>query len=96
MISRADFIWTIGYQGEAAVVDGASRRTYGKETAEQLLDRGLFRAAFRAALFDGELDAFVHLFRDATGIAIAGADDLKRMFGVFELPEGVSKTIVIR
>jgi len=88
-LKRNDFVFTIGYQGETAIVDGAARKRYGTLTAPELLDEGLFRAAFCAAMYDGELDTFVPKYREVTGIDVRSAEDLQRMYGVFGIPESI-------
>lgn len=94
-IKRGDFIFTIGYQGDTAIVDGAARKKYGKMSAAELLDAGLYRAAFCAALYDGELAEFVPIFREKSGIAVETPESLQRMYGVFGLPESIGTVSVI-
>lgn len=95
-MKREDFIFTIGYHGDTAIVDGTARRQYGSKNARELLEVGLYRSAFCAALFDGELDAFLPLFRELTPVEFENVDQLKRLFGVFEVPDGVEKVTVIK
>ena len=61
MLSRENFVFTIGYDGPAAVVDAQAKRKYGKLNTRELAEKGLFRAAYASALYandPGEL-AFV-------------------------------------
>ncbi|MFP4209702.1 MAG: hypothetical protein ACLFR8_00560 [Alkalispirochaeta sp.] len=94
-LKRNDFVFTIGYQGETAIVDGAARKRYGRSTAAELLEEGLFRAAFCAALYDGELEAFVPRFREVSGIEVTSAEDLQRLYGVFGIPESIRSVSVV-
>lgn len=89
-MKRDEFVFTIGYAGDTAIVDKSARRRYRTSDWRTLLEAGLLRAAFCAALYDGELDSFVPAFRDRTGIEADAPDQLKRLFGVFEVPESVS------
>lgn len=90
-MNRDDFIWTIGYQGDTAIVDGAARSRNRGKTATALLEMGLYRPAFCAALFDGELDSFRNAFATATGVTVDSNEALKRVFGIFEIPDDVTK-----
>jgi len=51
VLSREDFIFTIGYDGPAAVVDSSAKRKYGKLSTEELAAKGLFRAAYASAVY---------------------------------------------
>lgn len=90
-MKRDDFVFTIGYSGDTAIIDKAARRRHRGADAATLLEAGLLRAAFCAAMFDEELDQFVPRFREATGIEVQSADELKRLFGVFAVPEELSR-----
>lgn len=85
-MKRDDFIWTIGYQDGTALVDGPSRKRHRNRSAGELLEAGQYRAAFCAALYDGELEEFLPRFQTATGIAVDSGEALQRLFGVFEPP----------
>ncbi|MFA7565730.1 MAG: hypothetical protein WCY01_01790 [Alkalispirochaeta sp.] len=94
-VKRSDFIFTIGFQGDTAIVNGTARKKYGSMNASQLLEEGLFRFAFCAALYDGELEEFLPLFRESTGIDVPSVEALQRMYGVFSTADSVSKVAVI-
>ena len=88
-MQREDFICTIGYDGNNALVDKRARARYGKADAATLLEQGLFRQAFCAALYDGGdegLENFAAAFSATTGMADMTPLKLKRLFGVFEVP----------
>ena len=80
MLSRGDFIFTIGYDGPSAVVDVKAKRKYGKLNTQELLDKGLFRAAYASALYSkdiGELRGVIEAFNKLGGEApvnISAAD----------------------
>ena len=86
-MKRDDFIFTIGYAGGTAIVDRDARKRHGGKGAGELLDAGLYRAAFCAALYDGEVEAFVERYRAASGDNQATAETLKRQFGVFDVAD---------
>jgi hypothetical protein len=97
-MKREDFIFTIGYSGTRAVVDAKAKRLYGKMSTEELLDKGLYRSAFCSALYEGseeELEQFRLTYVARTGNEVESVLALKRLFGIFEVPENVSKVETI-
>ena len=96
MISREDFIFTIGFDGAVAVVDGRAKRQYGKLTTMELAESGLYRAAFSSALYSKnelEMKAFIDFFNAKAGTAYTSAEQLSRLFGVND--EGLSRVLVL-
>ena len=104
MLSREDFVFTIGYDGPAAVVDNQAKRKYGKLTTRELAEKGLFRAAYSSALYSKdplELKFVAETFKKLEGHAPGGSAEadlseadisvLNRLFGVF--PVDVSRSI---
>lgn len=95
MISREDFIFTIGYDGERAVVDSRARREYGSKTTMELAGLGLYRAAFSSALYskdEAEMKAFIDFFNAKAGTSYSTAEEVRRLFGVnlFEINKVLS------
>ena len=98
VLSREDFIFTIGYDGPAAVVDKQAKRKYGKLSTRELAEKGFFRAAYSSAVHSGdknELKLVVDTFKrlgtstedfkaDMPGSDSGEADQsaLDRLFGV--------------
>lgn len=103
MISRGDFIFTIGYEGNVAVVDGAMKKRYGSLSTEQLAEKQLFKQAICSAVYDesagkqvGEaLRRVLEIYNRNADRNIAGVEALKRTFGVQEVPEGIARVTVI-
>ncbi|MFW5811798.1 MAG: hypothetical protein ACOCWS_02350 [Alkalispirochaetaceae bacterium] len=98
VMKREDFIFTIGFSGTRAVVDAKAKGQYGKLSTDELLERGLYRAAFCSALHTGdqdELERFRLAYVERTGQQIETTLALKRLFGIFEVPENVSKVEAI-
>ncbi|MFA6506464.1 MAG: hypothetical protein WCT14_10215 [Treponemataceae bacterium] len=96
MIPREDFIFTIGYDGPVAIVDGQAKRTFGNLSTKALAEVGLFRAAYSSALHSGspeELDAVVAAYNKASGSTLTRESPLSRLFGV--LPLEVAKFKVL-
>ena len=97
-MTRSEFVFTIGFQGDAAVVDRRAQRRYGKLGTMELAGEGLYRAAFCSAIFSGveaEMNAFVRFFAEKTGMDGLTADRLKGLFGVYTVPSEVKKIIAV-
>ena len=95
---REDFIFTIGYDGDTAIVDGKAKKRYGKLKTAELAEAGLFKAAFCSALFagsDDEVQLVLEAYNRGEKTSYSDIDDLKRLFGVFEIPQVVTKVKVL-
>jgi len=100
LISRRDFVFTIGYDGGTAVVDGSLRRRFGSLTTEELAQQGLFKQALCSAVFEagGEgqaLGRVLEVYNASAEHKLAHVEELKRMFGVFEVPQGITRVLVV-
>ena len=85
MISREDFIFAIGFDGDQAVVDGRAKREFGKLSTRELAEAGQWRAAFASALWSGkdeELKDFQDFYNRVSGSEYKSMEELKRLFGV--------------
>jgi hypothetical protein len=94
MLSRGECIFTIGYDGPAAVVDKQARKRYGALSTRELAEKGLFRAAYSSAIWSqdpAELAAVVEIYNGLTGASLNAASPLDRLFGVF--PVEVKRSI---
>ena len=91
-------MFTIGFQGDAAVVDKRAQRRYGKLSTMELAGEGLYRAAFCSAIFSGdesEIDEFVRFFAEKTGMQDLTVDRVKRLFGVYTVPDEIKKIVSV-
>jgi hypothetical protein len=111
LINRADFIFTIGYEGNTAVVDGALKKRYGSLSTEQLASKGMFKQAVCAAVYEqllaekngtgkemqksGGLQQVLEMYNRVAERQIGTVEELKRIFGVPEVPAGIGKVMVI-
>jgi hypothetical protein len=96
MLSRAEFVFTIGYDGPAAVVDKQAMKHYGALSTRELAEKGLFRAAYSSAVYSkdpGELAAVIDIYNRISGSSISVDSPLERLFGVFQTD--VKRTIVL-
>jgi hypothetical protein len=100
MLSREDFVFTIGYDGAAAIVDGRAKRQYGSLSTMELAEAGLYRAAFASALYalkngkdESQMKSFIAFFNAKAGTSYENAEQLQRLFGV--TGEAASRVIVL-
>lgn len=96
-MKREDFVFTIGFHGNAAVVDAKAKRKYGKLGTMELAERGLYRSAFASALYSGdqdEIDEFIRYYCEQIGAQPGGVEEFKRLFGVDEARE-IAKVIAV-
>jgi hypothetical protein len=94
MLPRGDFVFTIGYDGPAAVVDSQAKKRYGALSTRELAEKGLFRAAYSSAIYSrdpAELAAVVEIYNRIAGAALTAESPLDRLFGVF--PVDVKRSI---
>jgi hypothetical protein len=95
MLSREDCVFTIGYDGPAAVIDGQAKRRYGALSTRELVEKGLFRAACVSAVYSkdpAELAFAAEAYGRLTGTTVEAAA-LCRLFGV--TPVEVKRSIVL-
>ena len=99
MIKREDFIFTIGYSGSSAIVDSSLKKKFGSLDSEELAKKGLFKAALCSVIFanrESELDKVLAIYNSKTKEeAISSPEELKRKFGVFEVPAEITRVIRI-
>ena len=96
MLSRSDFIFTIGYDGPAAVVDSKAKKRYSSLSTKELAEKGLFRAAYSSAIWSKdpeELKTVMEIYNKVSAAPIRADTSLDRLFGVF--PVEVKRSIVL-
>ena len=96
MLSREDFIFTIGYDGPAAVVDSQAKKRYGSLSTKDLANKGLFRAAYSSALYSQsreEMQTVLDIYNKTAGTSYTTDAPLDRLFGVF--PVEVKRSIIL-
>ena len=84
MLSREDFIFTIGYDGPVAVVDKQARKKFGKLSTKELAEKGFFRPAYSSAVFSGnkdEIELVAEAYRRLGGNS-TDVSAMDRLFGV--------------
>lgn len=94
MISRADFIFTVGYEGTNALVDSRAKRRYAKCDTLELAEAGLLKAAFCSALYNNdakEQQKLLQWYRDHSEVPADSFESLKPYFAVFDIPDNSIK-----
>lgn len=89
-MQREDFVFTIGYQGDTAIVDNQAKKKYGSLTTRELAEEGLFKAAFSSAVFNQnpqEMEEILEIYNRKSTKKYATVEDLKRLFGVYRLED---------
>ncbi len=97
-MKREDFVFTIGYSGEVAMVDGNAKRSYSHMSTRELAEAGLFKPALCSALYSGnqaELQEVLAAYREKAENPSMTADQLKRTLGVFAVPESIVRVKII-
>ena len=97
-MKREHFIFTIGYQGGCALVDGRSLKKFGGLSTRELVDQGLYRAALRSALYTEDQDGIEYIrleYNKKSARQYETAEDIKRLLGVYELTPEISKVQVL-
>jgi hypothetical protein len=103
MLKREDFVFTIGYDGHSAVVDGNEKREFKNLTTAELAEKGLFQAAWASAVYQAawgdpqagtaEKAAVVEKYNAVAGTSYPPDADLGKLFGV--VPVDVKRAIVL-
>jgi len=94
MLSREDFVFTIGYDGPIAVVDRQAKKKFGGLSTSELAEKGLFRAAYSSAVYSGNTEEkklvaeaynrhLGHSGEDLTQVEESDLTAIDRLFGVF-------------
>jgi hypothetical protein len=95
-LDRTDYLFIIGYEGNTAIVSGQAKRKYGKLTTAELLERGLVKAAFCSADFAADVTELelVRADMERRSGNPYSLEDLRRLFGVYGVPEGIKRVTV--
>ncbi len=94
MIKKLDYVFSIGYQGDTAIVDGKNRKLYGKMSAVELAEQGLYKPAVNSAVYSGnkeEQDKVLSIYNDRTGSSCRSIEDLMKIFGIFNISDQIVK-----
>lgn len=96
-MKQEEFIFSVGFTGDVAIVDKEMMRKYGKCSTEELLKEGLYRAAFCSALAasekgnPAEMQTVLSAVEADCRLKVQSAGQLMRLFGVFSVPDSSVK-----
>ncbi len=98
MLSRENYIFTTGYDGNTAIIDGNLKIKYSRFSTLELAQKGLYKAAICSAIYEGNessLEQILKIYNDNTEYKISSISLLKRIFGISEVPKNILKTSVV-
>jgi len=98
MITKEDFMFTVGFQGNAAILDASQKRRYAKLSVSGLLENGLFKPAICLAIASGneqELETIFNYYNERSSVKLKTPGDLKKVFGISKIPDEIEKIIRI-
>ena len=93
-----EYMFTIGFSGNTAIVDGAAMKKYGNLGIDELVDRGLFKPALAAAFFTNDtkaLDRIREAYNRAAGTNFEDHAQILRVFGLEQALENPEKVKVL-
>lgn len=97
-MKKTVFNFIIGYHGDSAIVDKKALRFGSSLTSRELADNGLYKSAFCDALYDNDEDSMTYilnLYNEKSGSGYDSIDQLKLLFGVYSVPEKITKAVRI-
>lgn len=97
-LKREDYVFAIGFDGSSAIVDRYARSSYGKLDTRALADKGLFRSAYRSAVFDGDDEGAKYVldrYNSVSPVSYKDAEDLAKVFGVQPPSDDITSVRVI-
>ena len=68
-MTREDFIFTVGYDGNSAIVDKKTKRKCSKMTTMELFDAGFFKPALCSAIYSENPDELNSVLEKYNSIA---------------------------
>ena len=95
MVTRNEAVASIGFDGNAALVDKSMKKKYVSMSTAALAAEGFFRAAAISALYSGdpeEMELVADTFNRKSGSSYS-AEAIPRLFGVARV--SVQKSVVL-
>jgi len=94
-MKKTVFNFIIGYHGDSAIVDKRALKSNSSLTSRELADKGLFKSAFSDAIYDKDEESMAYilnLYNEKSGSGYESIDQLKLLFGVFSVPDEITRT----
>jgi len=97
-MKREEFVFTIGYQGNTAIVDGSAMKKFKNLSTVELAEKGLLKAAFNSAVYsknEEEIKEFLAIYNKKSGSNYSSMEALKRLFGGVDVQSKIERVKVI-
>ncbi len=91
-------MFSVGFEGNTAIVDASSRRAYGRLSPRQLAEKGLFKPAVFGAYYDEsaeELAEVLSVYNAKGEVKLDSVEALKRTFGVLETFADIDRVMYV-
>jgi hypothetical protein len=98
-MKRQEYIFTIGFTGNTAMVDGKALKSYGSLGTGALLEKGLYKPALASAVNAGspeEQALVLKTYNSVAGTSYERIQQLQRVFGLETSPEHIEKIRVLK
>lgn len=98
-MKKEDYVFCIGYQGDAAVVDGQAKKKYARSSVKGLLDDGMFKFALCSAIYDKDqqaLEQTIDAYNRVSGLHLESQEEIMKILGVTLPSENIVKTVLIK
>lgn len=85
VMTREEYIFTIGFDGDGAVVDKNSSKQFGKLSTAELFDKGFIKAAICSAIYskkEDECKLVLDRYNALASVKVGDFEALKKIFGV--------------
>lgn len=93
-MKQKDFMFTVGYNGDEAIINKQTELTGQNLSVKELVDRGMFKPALCSALKNEDKDGIQYLldtYNKISGSTYHTDMQIMRLFGVYAEPEKISK-----
>lgn len=93
-MKQEDFMYTVGYNGAEAIVNKETELSGKKLSVKELVDNGFFKPALCHALMNNDKDGIQYLmdtYNRISGSNYKTEMQIKRLFGVYSVPDEISK-----
>ena len=93
-MKQEDFMFTVGYNGDEAIVNKQTELAGKNLSVKELVDKGMFKPALCLALKNEDKDGIQYLidtYNKISGSTYHTEMQIMRLFGVYAEPEKISK-----
>ncbi|MBN1524641.1 MAG: hypothetical protein JW904_09165 [Spirochaetales bacterium] len=98
MISREDFIFTVGFSGNTAIVSKSMTNRFKRLNAQELAEKGFFKPAVFMAYYDEspeDLEKVLACYNEGNKYPLESVEKLRRTFGLLENVDDIDRILYI-